>query len=54
VAHIKRTRSLFTRIVLVRTGDSLRILDGNHRLAALFALGLQKDIPVESWLGESQ
>jgi len=34
--------------------DGLRILDGNHRIAALFTLGLVGTFKVDAWVGISQ
>lgn len=52
VEYIKRTRCLPAPIVLIRTGYAFRILDGSHRIAALFSLGLNDTIPIKAWLGE--
>lgn len=53
MAYIKGTGHLFAPVVLVRTQSGLRILDGNHRIAALFSLEQQDKIPVDAWIGSS-
>lgn len=55
VGHMRfivNTGRLCAPIVAVGTIERLRILDGNHRIAALVSLGLNSKIPIEVWLGE--
>jgi hypothetical protein len=52
VEFINRTRSICTPVVMARTNCGFRVLDGNHRLAALFALNLENEISVSAWIGE--
>lgn len=52
VEYIKRTGCLPAPIVLIRTGYTFRILDGSHRMAALFTLSLNETVPVKAWIGE--
>lgn len=51
IEYIKRTGVFPAPVVLVRTDGLFRILDGNHRIAALFALGLNNDFPCDAWIG---
>lgn len=52
-AYIERTRTLYAPIVMIRAGNSFRILDGSHRMAAHYALRLHTTVPVPVWIGTS-
>ena len=50
--YIKRTRKLCTPIVIMRTESSnFIILDGVHRMSALYALQLHQTVAVDAWTG---
>lgn len=51
VEFIKRTGSIPAPIIGINTDDGLRVLDGNHRLAALTYLGLRGQIQCITWVG---
>lgn len=50
--HIKGTGRLPARIVLVRTNGLFVILDGHHRVSALFSLNIQDKTPIDSWIAD--
>lgn len=49
---IAKARRLPAPIVGIRTNAKFKVLDGNHRLATLFDLGLYSSIPIDAWIGE--
>jgi hypothetical protein len=49
---IKKTGRLCAPIVVIRTIEGIRFLDGCHRLAAAFSLELHDSIPLDAWIGE--
>lgn len=49
---VLKTGHLCAPIVGIKTGGTIRILDGTHRLSALFSLGVQYCTPVDIWIGE--
>src|SRR6185369_1579068 len=49
--HIKETRKLFAPVTIAFTPWGYKILDGSHRIAALFDLGLNDTAPVDAWVG---
>jgi len=49
---IKTARNFCTPIVLASSSDGLKLLDGHHRLAALFMLDLENTLEVDTWIGE--
>lgn len=50
VEFIQRTRVIPAPIVGINTDDGLRILDGNHRLAALTFLKLRGRLQCSTWV----
>lgn len=48
---IKSTGRFPAPIVTAMTPNGIKILDGNHRVAALFDLGLNNSIPIDTWHG---
>lgn len=50
-AFIKSTGQLPSPPVTAITPNGVKIFDGNHRVAALFDLGLNNKIPVDTWHG---
>jgi hypothetical protein len=52
-AYIERTGTLSAPIVMIRTGNSFRVLDGSHRMAALYSLRLHHSVAVDAWIGSS-
>lgn len=50
---ISETGRLSAPVTIAFTVDGLRILDGNHRIAALFTLGLIDTFKVDGWIGIS-
>jgi hypothetical protein len=51
VQFINRTGTIPAPIIGINTFGCIRILDGNHRLAALKHLGLLGNVTCETWLG---
>lgn len=51
VEFIKKTRNIPPPIIGLNTEDGLRVLDGNHRLAALTYLKLRGKIRCLTWVG---
>jgi hypothetical protein len=51
VELIKRTGSIPPPVIGVNTPDGLRILDGNHRLAALTYLERRGQVQCDTWVG---
>ncbi len=51
VEFIKKSKSLPAPIIGLHTDEGLRVLDGNHRLAALTYLNLRGKIPCVTWVG---
>jgi hypothetical protein len=51
VKYIQGAGRLVAPIIMVVTFNGLRILDGIHRTAALFALGFHGKIPIKAWIG---
>ncbi len=49
---IKTTGRFPAPVVFARTSSGMKLLDGHHRVAALFILGLHSTIPVDAWIGE--
>ncbi len=39
-------------VAIALTTFGVKILDGHHRIAALFDLGVQGTVPVDAWIGE--
>jgi len=52
--HIETTRRFCTPITVAITSNGIKILDGHHRVAALFSLGLNDSLPVDAWIGSSE
>lgn len=53
VKYIERTHNFPAPIIMIRTEfHNLRILDGAHRMAALYALELDDKIPIVAWIGQ--
>jgi hypothetical protein len=53
VKYIERTKKFPAPIITIRTEfNNLRVLDGSHRLAALYALELDDKIPIDAWIGQ--
>lgn len=51
-ARALETRRLCTPITIARTNFGMKLLDGNHRIAALITTGLIHEIPIDAWIGE--
>lgn len=51
VELIKRTGTIPAPIIGINAEGGLRILDGNHRLAALKHIGIKGAFPCETWVG---
>jgi len=49
---IKTTGCLCAPITVAMTGEGVKILDGHHRVAAIFDLGINDTFPVNAWVGE--
>ena len=49
---IKTTGRFPAPVVFARTSHGMKLLDGHHRVAALFILELHNTIPVDAWIGE--
>jgi Uri superfamily endonuclease len=50
--YIKRTGKFCAPIVIVRTeSNHFIILDGSHRMSALYALRLHQTLAVDAWIG---
>lgn len=47
-----KTGRLFAPVTIARTNRGMKLLDGNHRIAALMSLNLHKTIPIDAWIGE--
>lgn len=50
--YIQRAGCLFAPIIMVVTFDGLRILDGTHRISALFSIYLNDEVPIDAWIGK--
>jgi hypothetical protein len=48
---IKRTGNIVAPVIGINTKDGLRVIDGNHRLAALTHLGFRGRINCDTWIG---
>ncbi len=48
---ILSARRFCAPVTLAFTADGLKILDGNHRVAALFDTGLCKTVEIDAWIG---
>jgi hypothetical protein len=48
---IKRTGRLPAPVILVWQSGGYHIMDGNHRISALFSLGIQ-DLLIDAWIGK--
>lgn len=51
VEFIKRTRTIPAPIIGIKTDDGIRVIDGNHRLAALTHLDFRGSIRCRTWVG---
>ena len=49
--YLERIGSLHTPVVLIQRPDGLKIMDGNHRAAALLSLLDSHFVPLDSWIG---
>lgn len=49
---IINTGRLCAPIVCIRAGETIRILDGTHRLAAASLLDNRDTVPLDAWIGE--
>lgn len=49
-SFIARHRAMPRPIILRDLGDSFALLDGNHRVAAMLAVGLQEAFHVPAWI----
>jgi tellurite resistance-related uncharacterized protein len=54
VEFIQRTRTIPAPIIGINTGNGLRILDGNHRIAALTHLKLRGTILCDTWIASDK
>jgi hypothetical protein len=50
-ADIQKTGKFRAPVTIAYTPFGLKILDGNHRVAALFPLGLMEIVQVDAWIG---
>lgn len=50
---IKRTGRIHTPVVFIVDSGLYQIMDGNHRIAALFSIGLN-GLTIEAWIGDTQ
>jgi hypothetical protein len=50
-ASILSTGRFCAPVTLARAVGGIKILDGNHRIAALLDLGVQCTVPVDAWIG---
>jgi hypothetical protein len=50
-AFIKRTGGIPTSVILIFHQGKYAIVDGNHRMAALYSLCLHFKTPVNAWIG---
>lgn len=50
-ADIQKTGKFCAPITMAQTPFGWKILDGNHRIAALFTLGLVETVKVDAWIG---
>jgi hypothetical protein len=48
---IERTGRLHRPVVLIWQGIGYQIMDGNHRIAALFSLGID-GLLIDAWIGK--
>lgn len=48
---IEQTGRLYTPVVLRGDFDDFQIVDGNHRIAAAFSLGLDESFLFDTWIG---
>lgn len=53
VQFIERARCLCAPVIMVITNDGFRILDGVHRISALISIGLNIEVPIDAWLGDT-
>jgi hypothetical protein len=49
--NILSTGRLCAPVTLAVAAEGIKILDGNHRIAALLDLGVQGSVPVDAWIG---
>jgi len=49
---IQRTGRFYTPVVLITYDGLYQLMDGNHRIAALFSLGVN-GFPIDAWIGKS-
>ncbi len=52
VKAMKNTGCFPTPVTMVISTQRFHIFDGNHRISALFYLGLNRTIKVDAWIGE--
>lgn len=50
-SQILSAGSFCAPVTLALTSEGFKVLDGNHRIAALLDSGLTQTIPLEAWLG---
>jgi len=50
--NIITTGRLSAPVAVAFTLFGIKVLDGHHRIAALFDLGLQNTTPIDAWIGE--
>ena len=48
---IQSAGRLYTPAVLVQEPQGYKIMDGNHRVAALFSLNASRQLHVDAWIG---
>ena len=49
--RVLRTHDFCAPVTLAMTSDGLKVLDGNHRVAALLDMKMSKTVELDAWVG---